>query len=127
MMLGTGLQAVAVTAGLRHTAAIMDDNTIRSWGYNAKGQLGVGSLGNVGDEANEMGDNMVVTELGEGLVPTSISAGGWHTCIILDGDLLKCWGELGRGEGWTVLVCFSHVFSRTPPPPCDWQLATRVK
>lgn len=90
--LGTGLQAVDVTAGLRHTAAIMNDGTVRSWGYNRKGQLGVGTLLDVGDEINEMGDNMRVTNLGS-VSPVSITAGGWHTCSIVDGDKLKCWGE----------------------------------
>lgn len=93
VVLGTGIQAVAISAGLRHTVAIMDDDSVRSWGYNGKGQLGIGSLEDVGDEVDEMGDNMAVTEIGEGLQPTAISAGGWHTCTIIDGELLKCWGE----------------------------------
>ncbi|CAN0462576.1 unnamed protein product, partial [Hapterophycus canaliculatus] len=90
--LGTGLQAVDVTAGLRHTAAIMDDGTVRSWGYNRKGQLGVGTTLDVGDEPGEMGDFMSITPLGD-VTPVSISAGGWHTCAIVEEDLLKCWGE----------------------------------
>lgn len=90
--LGTGLQAVDVTAGLRHTAAIMDDGTVRSWGYNRKGQLGVGTDLDVGDQPGEMGDFMSVTPLGD-VTPVSISAGGWHTCAIVDEDRLKCWGE----------------------------------
>lgn len=93
--LGTGLEAVAVTAGLRHTAAIMSDGSVRSWGYNGKGQLGVASILDVGDEPNEMGDNMFVTPLGD-VTPVSITAGGWHTCAIVDGDDLKCWGKSER-------------------------------
>lgn len=92
MELGTGLEAVAVTAGLRHTAAIMDDGTVRSWGYNEKGQLGVGNTFNVGDQSDEMGDDMTVTSLGD-VTPKSITAGGWHTCAIVDDDNLKCWGK----------------------------------
>lgn len=102
--LGTGLQAVHVTAGLRHTAAIMNDGTVRSWGYNAKGQLGVGTKAvglnpeeHVGDQIDEMGDNMRVTALGS-VSPVSITAGGWHTCSIVDGDRLKCWGESCAGR-----------------------------
>lgn len=91
--LGTDLQAVDVTAGLRHTAAIMNDGTVRGWGYNRKGQLGVGTQLDVGDDEEEMGDFMAVTDLGD-VSPMTISAGGWHTCVIVDGDLIKCWGEL---------------------------------
>ncbi|CAN0212636.1 unnamed protein product [Pylaiella littoralis] len=100
--LGTDLEAVYVTAGLRHTAAIMGDGTIRSWGYNRKGQLGVGTILDVGDEDDEMGDNMAVTDLGD-VTPVAVRAGGWHTCCIIEGDHLKCWGynqwgELGLGD-----------------------------
>lgn len=95
--LGTDLQAVYVTAGLRHTAAIMNDDTVRSWGYNGKGQLGIGNLIDVGDLGNEMGDNMAITSLGEGS-PTAIVAGGWHTCAIIEENMLKCWGEYRQCE-----------------------------
>eukprot|EP00752_Nemacystus_decipiens_P012783 g11321.t1 len=95
--LGNGLEAVAVTAGLRHTAAIMNDGSVRSWGYNRKGQLGVASILDVGDEPDEMGDNMFATPLG-GVTPVSITAGGWHTCAIVDDDKLKCWGYNQWGE-----------------------------
>lgn len=97
--IGNGRYAVQITAGLRHTAAILDDQTVRGWGYNAKGQLGVGTVESVGDEQNEMGDNLAVTELGtvdeddSSLELVEIHAGGWHTCAIFEGDLLKCWGE----------------------------------
>lgn len=94
VVLSTSTRATSITAGLRHTAAIMDDDTIRSWGYNGKGQLGVGHIRNVGDEADEMGDNMVETYLGTDVTPSVIHAGGWHTCAIVNTDQLKCWGEL---------------------------------
>lgn len=82
-----------MTAGLRHTAAILNDGTIRGWGYNGKGQLGIGNIRNVGDGPNDMGNNMTVTNLGS-TTPVSISAGGWHTCIITEDNKLKCWGEV---------------------------------
>lgn len=94
--IGTGVQAVEVTAGLRHTAAILDDGTIRGWGYNAKGQLGVGTTLNVGDGPGEMGDNMVVTDIGT-VTPATIAAGGWHTCAVTDDKQLKCWGKSTQG------------------------------
>lgn len=90
--IGNGMQATHITAGLRHTAAILNDNTVRAWGYNAKGQLGVGTNESVGDKNDQMGDNMVPTDLGE-TVAIDISAGGWHTCAIMEGDQLKCWGK----------------------------------
>lgn len=84
----------------------MDDNTVRSWGYNGKGQLGVGNIKNVGDGPDEMGDNMVVTELGTDITPSVIHAGGWHTCAIVNTDKLKCWGELRVVRGCRLFFIF---------------------
>lgn len=106
--LGSNLEAVAVTAGLRHTAAIMSDGSVRSWGYNRKGQLGVATILDVGDGPNEMGDNMSVTPLG-GVTPVSITAGGWHTCAIVDDDKLKCWGK--RADTGSAHASFVVVYA----------------
>lgn len=110
--IGNGLQATQVTAGLRHTAAIMDDSTVRSWGYNGKGQLGIGSIANVGGEPDSMGDNMITTLLGDSQ-PTYIQAGGWHTCAIMDGTKLKCWGKRAGvgGGGSTIVLLMSTSYS----------------
>jgi alpha-tubulin suppressor-like RCC1 family protein len=35
-----------VSAGLRHTCGIRADNTLYCWGYNSRGQLGIGSTVN---------------------------------------------------------------------------------
>ncbi|CAM9589993.1 unnamed protein product, partial [Discosporangium mesarthrocarpum] len=100
--LGTGRYAVQVAAGLRHSCAILDDGSVKCWGYNAKGQLGVGSISPVGDSfvnnQGEMGDNLRVTNLGAGLKAEKIAAGGWHTCALLDNEELKCWGYNQWGE-----------------------------
>jgi alpha-tubulin suppressor-like RCC1 family protein len=41
--LGTDRTAVAITAGLYHTCAILDDRSVSCWGYNGQGQLGDGT------------------------------------------------------------------------------------
>lgn len=121
--LGTGLQAVDVTAGLRHTAAILNDGSVRGWGYNGKGQLGIGNIRNVGDELDEMGSSMSVTYLGN-VKPTSISAGGWHTCVITDDSRLKCWGE---GRRFYVLICMANDEKvRLLLEPCAFRLVIYI-
>jgi len=93
--LGTGRNAVAVSAGDAHTCAILDNNTTKCWGYAVYGQLGSGSTANLGDTGGEMGDSLPVVNLGTGRTAQIISAGMQYNCAILDNNTVKCWG---RGE-----------------------------
>jgi alpha-tubulin suppressor-like RCC1 family protein len=86
-----------------HTCAVLDDASVKCWGYNHKGQLGQGSTSNLGDGGSEMGDNLAAIDLGSGRSATAISAGEYHTCALLDNSSVKCWGsnpygELGQGN-----------------------------
>ncbi len=96
--LGTERTAKAISAGEGHTCAILDDDTVKCWGYNNYGQLGLGNTANRGDGANEMGDNLPIVNVGTGRTAKAISAGNHHTCALLDNDALKCWGSNGYGR-----------------------------
>ena len=41
--LGSGRTAKAISAGYQHTCAILDDDTLKCWGSNYNGRVGVGS------------------------------------------------------------------------------------
>lgn len=90
--LGTGRTAVSIMAGMSHVCAILDDASLKCWGLNTYGQLGIGSGTTIGDSANEMGDNLPVVDVGTGRHAVSLALGGYHTCAILDDASLKCWG-----------------------------------
>jgi alpha-tubulin suppressor-like RCC1 family protein len=101
--LGAGRRATAISAGYTHTCALLDNGTIKCWGQNDEGQLGQGSIANLGDAANEMGDNLPVVALGAGRTATAISAARNYTCAVLDNGAVKCWGvglygQLGQGD-----------------------------
>lgn len=97
--LGTGRTAKAISAGrISHTCAILDDDTVKCWGKGTTGKLGYGNRLDRGDEPNEMGDNLPVVNLGTGRTAKAISAGGNHTCVILDDDTAKCWGSGSYGN-----------------------------
>ncbi len=99
--LGTGRTAVALTGGRNHTCAVLDNATVKCWGRNAEGEVGVGNTGSWGDEAGEMGDSLPAVDLGTGRTAVAIDAGNPFTCVVLDHARVKCWGQgsiLGLGD-----------------------------
>ncbi|CAM9224093.1 unnamed protein product [Ascophyllum nodosum] len=95
--LGTGVSAVRVTSGCRHTCVLLDDDSVKCFGYNNYGQLGQGTTDNIGDDAGEMGDNLIAVPLG-GASVTAISAGCDFSCAVLDDGDVMCWGRNNHGQ-----------------------------
>ncbi|MCB1017084.1 MAG: carboxypeptidase regulatory-like domain-containing protein [Acidimicrobiales bacterium] len=96
--LGTGRTATALTAGRDHTCALLDDGSVKCWGENEFGQLGLGDTADRGDQAGEMGDALPAVALGTGRTALAVSAGSHHTCALLDTLAVKCWGANGGGQ-----------------------------
>src|SRR5262245_61938694 len=103
VLLGSGRTAVAISAGGFHTCALLDDGSVKCWGSNSFGQLGLGDTAARGDAPTEMGDILPPVELGTGRTAIGVVTGNGHTCAVLDGGDLKCWGggaagQLGYGD-----------------------------
>jgi E3 ubiquitin-protein ligase HERC3 len=98
--LGTGRTATAIAAGSDdgQTCALLDNATVKCWGIENAGQLGPGALGIVGDQANEMGNNLSTLSLGTGRTATAITLGKGHGCALLDNGTVKCWGGNAKGQ-----------------------------
>jgi alpha-tubulin suppressor-like RCC1 family protein len=110
--LGTGRSAIAVAAGGHHSCALLNGGDVKCWGSNDYGQLGQGTKEIIGDgcsgvatsirncsvPVDEMGDHLSVLSLGAGRTATSISAGPYHTCALLDNGSVKCWGRNSDGQ-----------------------------
>lgn len=105
--LGTGRTAKAIAVGAFHTCAILDNGTLKCWGYNVMGQLGTDSTTTLGDGPGEMGDALLPINLGTGRTALTIAASKRgdrdYTCAVLDNGTLKCWGandmgQLGQGD-----------------------------
>jgi hypothetical protein len=96
--LGPGRTALEVALGSSHTCARLDDGSVKCWGRNDKGQLGLGDVQDRGDGAGEMGTNLPVVNLGPGRTALQLALGLSHTCARLDDGSIKCWGDNGSGQ-----------------------------
>lgn len=96
--LGTGRTARQIVAGSDHTCALLDDGSVKCWGYNTYGQLGQGDGRDRGIASGDMGDALPAVQLGAGRTAVKITAGRYHTCALLDDATLKCWGSNTRGQ-----------------------------
>lgn len=87
--------AVQLAAGEGHFCARMNDGTVRCWGDNTKGSLGLGAS-DAGADAGDAGF-FVGTVTGLSGV-TQISAGGTTTCATVDDGGVRCWGGNDRAQ-----------------------------
>jgi alpha-tubulin suppressor-like RCC1 family protein len=111
--LGTGRRAVDVVAGgnparndageanLLYTCVLLDDATVKCWGYNGYGNLGRGNTLDIGKGPNQMGDNLAPVSVGAKV--KAIAGGLYHVCALLEDRQVKCWGfnslgNLGIGD-----------------------------
>ncbi len=102
---GTGRIATKVAGGAYHVCALLNDATVKCWGWNIDGQLGLGTGDTTdrGDGPNEMADKLLAINLGTGLAALDVAAGGSHSCALLGNNGVKCWGnnaygQLGQGD-----------------------------
>ena len=77
----SGARAQQLAVGSRHACARLDDNSIKCWGQDAFGALGVEAAGDRGDEPAEMGDNLPAVSLPPDFVPIDVQAGDGSTCV----------------------------------------------
>ena len=88
--IGEASDWTSVAASLEHTCAVRgaaDAPELDCWGANQGGQLGVGTLVDVGAPTR--------VELGG---VEQIAVGARHSCAIVRGGGLWCWGENGDGQ-----------------------------
>ena len=93
--LGIGRIPVAISSGVMHTCAILDDASVSCWGRNNFGQLGDGTY-------TDRNTPTQTSSLGIGRIAVAISSGYYHTCAVLDNASVSCWGynnDGGLGDG----------------------------
>jgi len=88
----TPYHSLAVVTGQLHTCALLDDHNVKCWGDNGYGQLGYGDMLQRGGTPTDMGNALPIVDLGTGHKATTIAAGAYNTCAVLEDSTLKCWG-----------------------------------
>ncbi|MBC7690755.1 MAG: choice-of-anchor D domain-containing protein [Methylotenera sp.] len=83
--LGASNTARSVAVGYRHTCAVLQDNSLKCWGDNSGGQLGLDNT----TQQNAPPPGAI--NLGEAV--RSVTAGNHHTCALLASGHVKCWGS----------------------------------
>jgi alpha-tubulin suppressor-like RCC1 family protein len=86
-----------------HNCALFEDGTVKCWGANDQGQLGLGNTSQHGAQPGTMSDSLPFAVLGNGVKVVDLKANGLFTCALLSSGDLKCWGandsgQLGQGD-----------------------------
>lgn len=92
--LDLGGPALEISAGSRHTCAVLADGAVVCWGRNEYGQLGHGSLEDAGDDPGEMPPPAVPLAA----PAVKVAAGAYHSCALLETGAVHCWGRNDVGQ-----------------------------
>lgn len=87
-----GAVATQIAVGSDASCALLTGGTVKCWGPNGSGQLGIG----LGDEAVLYAPSADPVSLGA--AATQVVAGDAHVCALLTGGSVKCWGRNDDGQ-----------------------------
>ena len=90
--LGVGRTAVAISLGAGHSCALLDDGSIKCWGLNDYGQIGLSQ------SQTAYVNPTSITAFTGGRTAVGISAGWKFTCAVLNDGNVSCWGMGVHGE-----------------------------
>jgi cysteine-rich repeat protein len=85
-----------ITAGLSHTCMLLSTGDVICWGAGNLGQLGQANGLTWGDIPSETPANLGPIQLGGSA--SAIAAGYLHTCALLEGGMMRCWGSSDSGQ-----------------------------
>jgi alpha-tubulin suppressor-like RCC1 family protein len=89
VQVGTDNTWKSITAGDTQTCATRTDGSLRCWGSNGVGQLGIGNLITPQTSPIQVGTNMTWS---------IVEAGYAHTCAMRTNGTLWCWGRNNVGQ-----------------------------
>ncbi len=93
-----GATAESISVGPYHSCAVLTGGSVRCWGLDHRGSLGVGFSGQSLGSATSPMASVPAVDLGTDRVAVEVSAGGQHTCVLLDDASVVCWGANSFGQ-----------------------------
>lgn len=97
-LVNLGATSKVVSASMYdHACAVFEDRSLKCWGRNDHGQLGLGDLQNRGDLPGQMSTALPAVDFGED-TPLEAATGEHHTCIRFASHKVKCWGDNQKGQ-----------------------------
>jgi alpha-tubulin suppressor-like RCC1 family protein len=112
---GLSSGVAAVSSGGYHSCALMENGGVKCWGWNAMGQLGNGTAVDSTTPVDVAGLNSDVL---------AVSTAFNHTCVLITGGGVKCWGvnsvgQLGNGTSTGPENCPSYYDVACSTSPVD--------
>lgn len=89
--LGPGRSAKSLSLGAYHSCALLDNDSMKCWGNNNNGQLGLA------DKQYRNRPESAVAFVNAKRVK-SIATGAYHSCAILEDSSSHCWGRGRQGQ-----------------------------
>lgn len=99
---GTGRSVALLSQGPQLHCALLDDDSLKCWGRGRRGALGSGNTEDLGDEPDEIGEDLpTLPWRGQEIV--ALASASESTCAVLACGDVRCWGgntsgELGLGD-----------------------------
>jgi len=88
-----------VVAGTTTTCVVLEGGYVKCWGDNSRGRLGYGHTDSIGDD--EPASAAGIVDVGGKVLKLALASA--HTCVLLEGGSVRCWGygkegRLGTGN-----------------------------
>ncbi len=93
-----GVTAVQIAAAANRTCALLSDSSVKCWGNNFYGQLGLGNFVNIGDNELPSSVGPISLTTTAGVTATQVAVGNDQVCALLSDHSVKCWGYGFYGE-----------------------------
>jgi alpha-tubulin suppressor-like RCC1 family protein len=99
-----------LSAGTGHSLALLEDGTVRAWGGNGKGKLGIGT-----EAGADAGYRVPMPTPVKDLANVKAVSAGWeHSLAVLEDGTVWAWGGNGFGQIGDEVISNSWVPRRVP-------------